>query len=118
MGGLGSFGPWAGRLRRGVSPLELPASHVSLFAIGLRMKRERQPTREEFEKLLAWFDPDPDKAAQTFNLIHSRLIKVFASRGCVDAEILADEVTNRVSVRIDSIMENYSDPFRCCLGFV
>jgi hypothetical protein len=82
------------------------------------MKRERQPTREEFEKLLAWFDPDPDKAGQTFNLIHSRLIKVFASRGCVDAEVLADEVTNRVAVRVDTVVKTYSDPFRCCLGFV
>ena len=41
------------------------------------MKRERPPTREEFEKLLAWFDSDPDKAASTFNHTHSRLIRVF-----------------------------------------
>lgn len=53
-----------------------------------------------------------------FNLVHSRLIKVFASRGCVDAEALADEVINRVAVRIDKVMTTYSDPLRCCLGFV
>jgi DNA-directed RNA polymerase specialized sigma24 family protein len=82
------------------------------------MKRERPPTGEEFEKLLAWFDSDPDKAGQLFNLIHSRLIKVFASRGCVDAEALADEVMNRVAVRIDTVVHSYSDPSRCCLGFV
>jgi hypothetical protein len=65
------------------------------------MKRERCPTPEEFEKLLAWFHSDPEEAGRMFNLVHSRLIRVFASRGCVDAEALADEVTNRVAVRID-----------------
>lgn len=82
------------------------------------MKRERPPTREEFEKLLAWFDSDPDKAASTFNHTHSRLIRVFGLRGCVDDEALADEVINRVAVRIDTVMKNYSDPLRCCVGFV
>jgi hypothetical protein len=86
--------------------------------IGFRMKRERQPTPEEFEKLLAWLDPDPDEAGQKFNLVQSRLIKVFASRGCVEADALADEVINRVAVRIDTVVKTYSDPFRCCLGFV
>lgn len=80
--------------------------------------RERQPTPEEFEKLLSWFDSDRDTAGHKFNLIHSRLIKVFASRGCVDSESLADEVINRVAVRIDTVKVNYSDPIRCCMGFV
>lgn len=82
------------------------------------MKRERSPTPEEFEKLLAWLNSDPEEAGRKFNLIHSRLIKVFASRGCIDAEALADEVINRVAVRIDKVMTSYSDPLRCCLGFV
>jgi|SRR5829696_7753578 len=82
------------------------------------MKRERSPTPEELEKLLAWLNSDPEEAGGMFNLVHSRLIKVFASRGCVDAEALADEVTNRVAVRIDKVMTTYSDPLRCCLGFV
>ena len=82
------------------------------------MKRERCPTPEEFEKLLAWFNSDPEEAGRMFNLVHSRLIRVFASRGCVDAEALADEVINRVAVRIDKVMTTYSDPLRCCLGFV
>ena len=82
------------------------------------MKRERDPTPEEFEKLLAWLDPDRDEAGRKFDVIHSRLIKVFASRGCVDSGSLADEVMNRVAVRIDSVRQNYTDPLRCCLGFV
>jgi len=80
--------------------------------------RERQPTPEEFEKLLSWFDSDRDTAGKRLNLVHSRLIKVFASRGSVDSESLADEVINRVAVRIDTVKVNYSDPIRCCMGFV
>jgi hypothetical protein len=82
------------------------------------MKRERDPTPEEFEKLLAWLDPDRDEAGRKFQITHSRLIKMFASRGCVDAATLADEVFNRVAVRIDTVIKNYPDPPRCCLGFV
>jgi hypothetical protein len=82
------------------------------------MKRQRHPTPEEFKKLLDWLDANPDEAGRTFNLIHSRLIRIFAARGCIDAESLAEEVSNRVAVRIDQVVKNYSDPLRCCLGFV
>ena len=44
------------------------------------MKRERDPTREEFEKFLAWLDADPDEAAQEFDRIHMRLIQIFIAR--------------------------------------
>lgn len=82
------------------------------------MKRERDPTPEEFEKLLAWLDSDPDKAGCQYTLIQSRLTKVFAARGCSDPETLGQEVLNRVCVRIDTVVKNYPDPLRCCLGFV
>ena len=82
------------------------------------MKRERDPTPEEFEKLLAWLDSDRDEAGLKFQTIHSRVIKIFESRGCVDAATLGDEVFNRVAVRIDTVTKNYPDLLRCCLGFV
>ena len=82
------------------------------------MKRERSPTPEEFEKLLTWLNSDRDEAGRIFNLINERLIKLFASRGCVDAEALADEVINRVAVRIDKVKQSYDDPIRCFIGFV
>jgi hypothetical protein len=82
------------------------------------MKRERDPTPEEFEKFLSWLDPDPDAAGRRLQPIQSRLIQIFTSRGCVDADSLADEVLNRVAVRIDTVIVNYSDPLRCCVGFV
>ena len=82
------------------------------------MKRERDPTPEEFEKFLAWLDSGPDEAARKFERIQTRLIQIFISRGCIDAEVLADEVLNRVCVRIDEVKLKYPDPLRCCIGFV
>lgn len=82
------------------------------------MKRERHPTEEEFKKLLIWLNPDPNHAGDDFTRIHSRLARIFTSRGCIDAETLAEEVLNRVTVRIDRVVQNYSDPLRCCIGFV
>ena len=82
------------------------------------MKKERDPTREEFDRFLLWLAPDRDDAGQKLKLIHFRLTQIFASRGCVDAESLGDEVINRVAVRIDSVVHKYSDPLPCCMGFV
>lgn len=82
------------------------------------MKRARDPTPEQFEKLLAWLDSDRDDAGRKFQLIHSRLSRIFAARGCSDVESLADEVINRIAVRIDTVIEKYTEPFGCCLAFV
>ena len=82
------------------------------------MKRERDPTPEEFEKLLAWLAADRDEAGQKYETIRNWLIRIFVSRGCVDAETLADEVMNRVAVRIDKIVTTYEgDPGKCFHGF-
>lgn len=82
------------------------------------MKRERDPTPEEFEKLLAWLDSDREVAGRKYETIRSRLIRIFVSRGCVDAETLADEVMNRVAVRIDKVAKTYEgDPMKCFQGF-
>lgn len=82
------------------------------------MKRERDPTREEFDKLLLWLDSDRTKAAAKLEQIEARLIRIFVSRGCVDDDVLKDEVINRVATRIDTVRQNYPDALRCCLGFV
>lgn len=82
------------------------------------MKRERAPTQEEFGKLLAWLHADTEEAGRKFNFIQARVTKVLSSRGCVDAEALADEVCNRVAVRIDKVVANFTDPVRCFLGFM
>ena len=82
------------------------------------MKRERDPTAEEFEKLLGWIDPDLQQAGQRLLVIQSRITKSFISRGCFDAETLTDEVCNRVAVRIDNVIKSYANALQCLLGFV
>jgi RNA polymerase sigma factor (sigma-70 family) len=78
------------------------------------MKRERDPTPEEFEKLLAWLV----SAGRNYQTMHHRLTRIFISGGCLDAESLADEVMNRVAVRIDKVVRDYEgDPARCLQGF-
>ena len=81
------------------------------------MKRERDPTPEEFEKLLAWLAADRDEAGRKYEAIRNWLVRVFINRGCVDAETLADEVMNRVAVRIVKIVTTYDDSGRCFHGF-
>lgn len=82
------------------------------------MKRERDPTREEFERFLAWLDSDPAEAELKYNRVKIRLTQIFVSRGCIDAETLSDEVMNRVMVRILEVRERFGDAIRCCVGFV
>lgn len=77
------------------------------------MKRERDPTPEEFQQLLAWLE----SADLKYETIQLRLIRLFISRGCVDAETLADEVLNRVAVRIEKVAKAYPSPIKCVLGF-
>ena len=81
------------------------------------MKKERDPTSEEFEKLLAWLDSDRESAGRKYETLRSRLIRIFVSRGCLEAETLADEVLNRVAVRIENIVQKYEDPAKCVHGF-
>ena len=73
--------------------------------------RKAGPTKEAFEKLLDWLDPDRDKAGEKYELIRLRLIKIFACRGCCDVEDLADATINVAASRIDWLIANYKgDP--------
>lgn len=75
------------------------------------MSKRKPPGPEAFGKLLAWLDPDRDKGAEKYHKIHLRLVRVFAAKGCAEAEDLADETLNVVASRIDWLVENYiGDP--------
>ena len=80
------------------------------------MKKERTPTNEEFEKLLSWFHANRNVAGKGYNSLQTRLIQIFASRGCVDADALAYEVINRVATRIDAVIIKYPDAARCWIA--
>jgi len=66
---------------------------------------------ELFDSLLGWLDPVRDRAAEKYEKIRTSLVRLFASRGCIDADELADETINRVASRVTQLMETYvGDP--------
>src|SRR5437762_8059338 len=73
--------------------------------------------RDEFDQLLGWLDPDRERAGQLYEKIRWRLIAILASRGCSQAEELADETIDRVSRRVADIRATYvGDPAIYFLG--
>ena len=64
-----------------------------------------------FDKLLGWLGPDRDSAGRKYEEIRLKLIKIFARRGCVVAEELADETMDRVCYKAQRIVDDYiGDP--------
>jgi DNA-directed RNA polymerase specialized sigma24 family protein len=73
--------------------------------------------QDEFDQLLGWLDPDREHAGQRYEKIRWRLIAILASRGCSQAEDLADETIDRVSRRVAHIQATYvGDPAIYFLG--
>jgi DNA-directed RNA polymerase specialized sigma24 family protein len=60
----------------------------------------RELTERTLEALLARLGPDRDEAAQAYEAIRQRLIRLFEYRGCADAAALADETMSRVARRL------------------
>jgi DNA-directed RNA polymerase specialized sigma24 family protein len=54
-----------------------------------------------FDKLLAYLDPNRERAGEKYETIRRKLIKFFECRGCGSAEDQADETINRVARRMD-----------------
>jgi len=81
------------------------------------MKTDTVLTQECFDAMLAWLDPDRDRAGQKYERIRERLIKIFTCRGCYEAEELADETINRVARRAPELKETYvGEPIRYFCG--
>jgi DNA-directed RNA polymerase specialized sigma24 family protein len=75
------------------------------------MKKEWLVNQGSFDALLDWLDSDRDRAAEKYEFIRRRLIKIFFCRGCAEAEELADETISRVAARVEEIAEGYhGDP--------
>lgn len=64
------------------------------------MSRGDGLTPEGLAALLAFLDPDREKAAETYETIRRRLVRLFEWRGLSFPEDLADETINRVARRI------------------
>ncbi len=72
---------------------------------------DRGLTEENFNKLLRWLDPDRDRAAEKYERIRFRSIRILAAKGCWEAEDVADQMVNVVASKIDWLLENYEgDP--------
>src|SRR5882672_7356884 len=63
--------------------------------------------QEEFDRLLSWLDPEPERAGLIYERIRWRLIAILASRGCAVPEELADETIDRVARRVADIQDTY-----------
>lgn len=66
-------------------------------------------TREGFEALLASLGSDPEQAAQRYEQIRRKLIRLFEWRGCACPEDLADETINRVARRMGGGLQVHAD---------
>ena len=74
-------------------------------------KKEWELTEEAFSKFLAWLNPDPYQAGESYESIRRRLIKIFVCRGCICPEELSDETINRVIRKVQGIGKSYvGDP--------
>jgi RNA polymerase sigma factor (sigma-70 family) len=71
------------------------------------VKKTEPPNQEEFDALLAWLDPDRERAGEKYEEIRTKLIKISERRQCHVAEELADETINRVSHRVKDIAGTY-----------
>lgn len=69
------------------------------------------PTQENWDRLLLWLDADRDQAGERYEKIRRRLIGIFSSRGCYDADDLADRSINVVLSKVEWLLPNYvGDP--------
>lgn len=71
------------------------------------MTKREPPNQEAFDKLLRWLDPDRNKAGEKYERIRLRLIQIFASRGCLESEDLADQTINVVASKIDWLLAHF-----------
>src|SRR5262245_50639290 len=63
--------------------------------------------QEDFDQLLFWLDPDPDRAGARYESVRWLVIPVLAARGCLIPEDLADGTIDRVSRRVPEIRAAY-----------
>lgn len=64
-------------------------------------------SQEQFDALLDWLAPGREQAGQKYEEIRTRLIKIFACRGCYEPEDLTDETINRVISRLPEIQSYF-----------
>ena len=64
-------------------------------------------TQEDFQMLLGWLATNEESAAEKYEKIRGRLIRIFVGRGCYEAELLADRTIDRVIAKVPQISGDY-----------
>ena len=72
------------------------------------MAKENIITQDNFDLLLSWLDRNREAAAQKYEKIRQRLIRIFIGRGCFEAEELADETFDRVIRKLPQLADSYT----------
>jgi DNA-directed RNA polymerase specialized sigma24 family protein len=80
------------------------------------MNKDWELNEEQLNSLLNWLDADREAAGSQYALIQLRLIRFFATRGCVDAEHLADRCINITIRKIDELSNYVGDRSLYFLG--
>lgn len=65
------------------------------------LKRDWQPDKAAFDRLLAWLDEGIDSRGERYLEMRARLVDYFGRRNCHSPEDLADETLNRVARRLE-----------------
>lgn len=77
------------------------------------VKQDHTITKQAFDDLLNWLDLDRDQAAAKYEHIRGSLIQSFRAQGFYDSARLADEVINRVMLKVPEVASTYTgDPTR------
>src|SRR5437016_12554129 len=66
--------------------------------------RDDDINQEQFDQLLSWLSPDRNTAAEKYEWIRKRLIKMFVCRGSNIPEDLADRTVNRVARKLREVL--------------
>lgn len=76
------------------------------------LKKDWTVTPEAFDKLLAWLDPDREAAAEKYEKIRLKLVKLFKWRNCQPEEDYADMTIDRVTRRVfEGASVNVAEPY-------
>src|ERR1044071_3005664 len=69
-------------------------------------------TEGAFGRLLAFLDPDRQRAGERYEKIRTKLTRFFEWKGCLPGEDYADETIDRVAKRLEQgIGEEPQDPY-------
>jgi DNA-directed RNA polymerase specialized sigma24 family protein len=78
------------------------------------IKATKEVTREKFDAFRSWLSPHEDAFGEDYERLRFRLTTYFATRNCRFPEELADEVINRVILKINE--QNIENKLAYCYG--